>query len=60
VDEEAPLRDAHTIAEAVRHNLFHAIPQLADVTVHLDPSGPSGTNYHGVTEHHQTRQTRRP
>jgi cation diffusion facilitator family transporter len=55
VDEDAPLRDAHAIAEEVRHNLFHALPQLAEVTVHLDPHGPAGANYHGVTEHHRNR-----
>jgi hypothetical protein len=37
----------------VRHKLFHAMPRLAEVTVHLDPHGTGGTDYHGVTEHHR-------
>jgi cation diffusion facilitator family transporter len=53
VDENAPLRDAHAIAEEVRHKLFHAMPRLAEVTVHLDPHGTADANYHDVTEHHR-------
>jgi cation diffusion facilitator family transporter len=53
VDEDTPLWQAHDVAEDVRHRLFHAIPQVAEVTVHLDPCGHSGTNRHAATDHHR-------
>jgi cation diffusion facilitator family transporter len=37
VDCQMPTCESHIIAEQVRHNLFHAMPALADVTVHVDP-----------------------
>jgi cation diffusion facilitator family transporter len=53
VDEDMTLRAAHAIAEDVRHRLFHAEPRLADVVIHVDPVGASGTNYHATTSHHR-------
>jgi cation diffusion facilitator family transporter len=40
----------HQIAEAVRHDLFHALPALVVVTVHVDPQGEE---YHNITAHHR-------
>jgi cation diffusion facilitator family transporter len=40
----------HQIAEVVRHDLFHALPALADVVVHVDPEG---YEFHSLTAHHQ-------
>lgn len=37
VDCQMPTCESHSIAERVRHDLFHAMPALADVTVHVDP-----------------------
>ncbi|MCK6583472.1 MAG: cation diffusion facilitator family transporter [Anaerolineales bacterium] len=37
VDCQMPTCDSHRIAETVRHDLFHAMPALADVTIHVDP-----------------------
>jgi cation diffusion facilitator family transporter len=37
VDCLMPTCQSHAIAEKVRHELFHALPALADVTVHVDP-----------------------
>lgn len=37
VDCQMPTCESHRIAEAVRHDLFHAMPALADVTIHVDP-----------------------
>lgn len=37
VDCQMPTCESHQIAEQVRHDLFHAMPALADVTVHVDP-----------------------
>ncbi len=53
VDENVSLRDSHTIAEEVRHRLFHAEPRLAQVSVHVDPSGSSGLDHHAQTSHHE-------
>jgi cation diffusion facilitator family transporter len=40
----------HQIAEVVRHDLFHALPALADVVVHVDPEG---YEFHSLTAHHR-------
>ena len=37
VDCQMPTCESHKIAEKVRHDLFHAMPALADVTIHVDP-----------------------
>lgn len=37
VDCLMPTCQSHAIAEKVRHELFHALPALADITVHVDP-----------------------
>src|SRR5919106_1027356 len=37
VDCQMPTCESHKIAEEVRHDLFHAMPALADVTIHVDP-----------------------
>jgi cation diffusion facilitator family transporter len=37
VDCQMPTCESHRIAEAVRHDLFHTMPALADVTIHVDP-----------------------
>jgi cation diffusion facilitator family transporter len=41
---------SHQIAEAVRHDLFHALPALVEVMVHVDPEGKE---YHAMTAHHR-------
>ena len=55
VDEDLPTRTSHAIIEAVRHDLFHALPMLAVVNVHADPGGHSVEDAHAVTAHHATR-----
>lgn len=47
-----PLVEAHAVAERVRHALFHAIPSLVDVDVHMDP-GPERGEHHQETIHHR-------
>jgi len=37
VDCQMPTCQSHAIAEKVRHDLIHAMPALADVTIHVDP-----------------------
>ncbi len=50
VDGELSTVQSHQIAEEVRHDLFHALPALVEVTVHVDPQG---SEYHDTTAHHQ-------
>lgn len=50
VDGDLPLRDAHHIAEEVRHRLVHAQDGIVDVDVHVDPAGE--TDAHAATAHH--------
>jgi len=37
VDCQMPTCESHGIAEKIRHDLFHAMPALADVIIHVDP-----------------------
>jgi cation diffusion facilitator family transporter len=57
IDEGLALRDAHAIAEEVRHAVLHAIDGVSDVTVHLDPwsEGAHRSSYHAMTAHHGRR-----
>lgn len=48
VNAALTLAQAHDIAEHVRHKLFHNIAGVADVIVHIDPSGDA----HQETAHH--------
>ncbi|MGH8905518.1 MAG: cation diffusion facilitator family transporter [Egibacteraceae bacterium] len=45
-----PLRYAHDLAEQIRHQLVHEIPQIIAVDVHLDPA--NDPTAHGATSHH--------
>jgi divalent metal cation (Fe/Co/Zn/Cd) transporter len=37
VDCRQPTYVSHQIAEDVRHEIFHELPAMVDVTVHVDP-----------------------
>jgi cation diffusion facilitator family transporter len=53
VNCELPTHASHHIAEEVRHALYHRLPALVDISVHVDPCECDKTNdphYH--TEHH--------
>jgi cation diffusion facilitator family transporter len=50
VAADLSIEQSHQIAEEVRHDLFHALPALAEVTVHVDPQGEE---YHNTTAHHR-------
>jgi cation diffusion facilitator family transporter len=52
VDETLSTRESHAIAEEVRHQLFHTLPRLGIVTVHVDPCGHGGEDPHHLTAHH--------
>ena len=53
VDCRLPTFESHSIAEEVRHALFHTLPALVELTVHVDPCecDPS-LDYH-PTRHHR-------
>jgi cation diffusion facilitator family transporter len=53
VNEDLSTADSHHIAELVRHQLFHHLPRLSDVTVHVNPGGHSGSDHHSLTAHHR-------
>jgi cation diffusion facilitator family transporter len=55
VDPDLPLRDAHALGERVRHAIFHAVPGVAAVDLHLDPAGLDEHDSHGETLHHGYR-----
>lgn len=50
-DPQLTLRDAHAIAEEIRHQIVHVLPRVMGVDVHLDPAGEDGTA-HAATDHH--------
>lgn len=49
VDPDLTTLESHTIAEEIRHDLFHAIPKLYDIVVHVDPYTEG---IHQITHHH--------
>jgi cation diffusion facilitator family transporter len=49
---DLPLREAHAIAELVRHDIMHHDPQVAAVDVHIDPAGEH-EEAHRDTAHHR-------
>jgi len=53
VDPDLPLRDAHALGERIRHAIFHAVPGVAAVDLHLDPAGLDEHDSHGETMHHR-------
>jgi cation diffusion facilitator family transporter len=55
-DPDLPLRHAHALAERVRHELVHEMPEIAAVDVHLDPAGEHDA--HAETAHHFHRSHR--
>lgn len=52
VDAQLTLREAHTIAEEVRHRLFHEIRGVSAVSIHTDPASSDGEDYHQAMAHH--------
>jgi len=52
VDPELTTAESHHIAEHLRHDLFHALPYLSEVLVHVDPWSTQAEAYHDLTLHH--------
>ncbi len=54
VDCQLSTLGSHRIAEEVRHALFHTLPTLAEVTVHIDPCECERSQGHHLTADHMT------
>ena len=52
VDPAISTAESHHIAEHLRHDLFHAVPYLAEAVVHVDPWSPEPQGHHELTFHH--------
>jgi cation diffusion facilitator family transporter len=52
VNCQLPTVESHRIAEEVRHALFHKLPALAEITVHVDPCECDETVDYHPTAHH--------
>jgi cation diffusion facilitator family transporter len=56
VDGQLSTIESHHIAEEVRHALFHELPRLKEITVHVDPAPTTGDDpHHEVTAHHRQK-----
>jgi cation diffusion facilitator family transporter len=56
VNCQMPTIDSHRIAEEVRHDLFHELPALVDLTVHVDPCECDEEVEYHPTMHHYARE----
>ena len=54
VDCDLTVAQSHTIAEQVRHALFHELPALNNAIVHLEPCGHANRDHHAITAHHSS------
>ncbi|HEX2912586.1 MAG TPA: cation diffusion facilitator family transporter [Chloroflexia bacterium] len=52
VDGQNTTFESHQLAEEVRHKLFHTLPRLSAISVHVDPYENEGEIYHELTSHH--------
>lgn len=57
VDCQMPTCESHSIAEKVQHDLFHAMPALADVIIHVDPCECERCGDPHVSAHHLSPAT---
>lgn len=58
VDCKLTTLESHRIAENVRHQLFHALPALSEMTVHVDPCEcDQAVDYHPSAHHLAALQT---
>lgn len=53
VKSDLKTSDSHQIAEQVRHALFHEIPDLSDIHVHVDPWTGTEDTHHELTKAHE-------
>lgn len=60
VDGQLSTIESHKIAEEVRHDLFHALPRLREITVHVDPASnaeAAADMHHELTAHHRPERS---
>ncbi len=57
VDPQIGVSRAHEISEEVQHALFHALPRLCDVAIHIDLWGTDQAEFHQLTMHHRDAAT---
>jgi cation diffusion facilitator family transporter len=51
------VQEGHTVATAVHHQLFHAVPHLAQAMIHVDPAHASGEVFHRLADHAEAQST---
>jgi len=51
VDSALTVEQGHEIAREIRHQLLHHLKYLSNATVHIDPIGHSGEQYHAFERH---------
>jgi cation diffusion facilitator family transporter len=55
VDGDLPTSRSHALVEELRHDLFHEMPHLGSIVVHVDPWDVDGDGAsHAATDHHTT------
>lgn len=54
VDPNLTTIESHHIAEHLRHDLYHALPYLSEIIVHVDPWSQPDEHHH-LTAHHEQR-----
>jgi divalent metal cation (Fe/Co/Zn/Cd) transporter len=54
VDGNLTTAASHAIGEEVRHDLFHRLPRLADIIVHIDPVDITLDKEARRQQHHDT------
>jgi cation diffusion facilitator family transporter len=52
VDCKLPTVESHRIAEDVRHEIFHELPAMVEITVHVDPCPCDEEYEYHPTDHH--------
>lgn len=53
VDPQLTTAASHAIAEQLRHDLYHQLPYLAEIMVHVDPWSAQPEEHHHLTAHHE-------
>ncbi|HNP73141.1 MAG TPA: cation diffusion facilitator family transporter [Kouleothrix sp.] len=53
VDGALSTVQSHAIAIAIEHALLHDLPRLETVTIHIDPVGANGEDFHAEMAHHR-------
>jgi cation diffusion facilitator family transporter len=51
------VQEGHAVATAVHHQLFHAVPHLAQAMIHVDPAHASGEVFHRLADHAEAQST---